>query len=150
MANLALRYDLVNLGRELLAQLTQPAFFNFTGAYGAAAVGTPAYEKAVKATGTFYSTLLRDIDELVATDSAFLLGPWIAMARGLGGGAMDCVADRFPSLSSGDCADFLEWNARVQVTTWNPTTKVCSLLQVNISVYIQCMFSGVKLFFSLN
>ena len=81
---------------------------------------------AVKATGEFYAMLLRDIDELVATDSAFLLGPWIAMARGLGGGATDCVADdpdRFPSIS-GDCGDFLEWNARVQLTTWNPTGKV--------------------------
>ena len=111
------RYDLVNLGRELLAQLTTPAVQNFTTAYTAKTMD-PAL---VKATGVFYAELLRDIDALVATDSAFLLGPWIAMARGLSGGATDCVADGYAALSSGDCGDFLEWNARVQVTTWNPT-----------------------------
>jgi len=113
------RYDLVNLGRELLAQLTTPAMLNFTGAYKAAKMDAPT----VAATGSFYAELLRDIDALVATDSAFLLGPWIEMARALGGGAKDCAADRFPTLSGGDCADFLEWNAKVQITTWNPTAK---------------------------
>eukprot|EP00750_Incisomonas_marina_P029224 INCI7077.3.p1 GENE.INCI7077.3~~INCI7077.3.p1 ORF type:complete len:931 (+),score=162.20 INCI7077.3:195-2987(+) len=106
------RYDLVNLGRELLAQLTVPMVLNFTDATGAGTIDA----STVNATGTLYIELLRDIDELVATDTAFMLGPWIAMARSLAAPGDDDCGDK-------DCPAFYEWNARVQLTTWNPTTK---------------------------
>lgn len=50
-----------------------------------------------------------DLDRLVGTDSAFLLGPWIQAARAWGDNATDCGA-KFAS-----CGDFYEWNARTQV-----------------------------------
>lgn len=70
----------------------------------------------VNTTGMLYIELLRDIDQLVATDTAFMLGPWIAMARSLAAPGDDDCGDK-------DCPAFYEWNARVQLTTWNPTTK---------------------------
>ena len=88
------------------------------------------------------------MDALLATDTAFMLGPWLAAARNLaatatvdidGGNvethtkpdatkngaqttagvvaASDCAIFERPAA----CADFYEWNARVQVTTWQPT-----------------------------
>jgi hypothetical protein len=108
-----LRYDLVNLGRELLAQLATPVSLNFSDA-----VHAPAPDAAnVTATGTLYAQLLADVDALVATDAAFLLGPWLQAARGWGGNNTDCAAGTVPM----DCSDFYEWNARAQLTTWNPT-----------------------------
>lgn len=104
------RYDLVNLGREILAQLTVPMVQNFTDATNAKIIDS----SKVQETGDLYIALLQDIDALVQTDSAFLLGPWIAMARSLASnGEEDC--------GEKDCAAFYEWNARVQITTWNPT-----------------------------
>jgi hypothetical protein len=55
----------------------------------------------------------------VGTDTAFMLGPWIAMARKFAGNATDCVGTGYPTITS--CEKFYEWNARVQLTTWNPT-----------------------------
>ena len=52
----------------------------------------------------------------------FLLGPWLSMARRLAAdtaGAFDCQN----SYGIHTCPDFLEWNARVQLTTWKPTPK---------------------------
>lgn len=54
-----------------------------------------------------------------------MLGPWIRDAREWGrNNTGDCVADGYDVIST--CADFYEWNARVQVTTWNPTPKGAS------------------------
>jgi len=105
------RYDLVNLGREILAQISTPASMNFSAAFRA----DPVVAEDVNKTGQYYISLLHDVDTLVATDSAFLLGPWISMARNWGVGSNDC-GDPWKS-----CQDFYEWNARVQLTTWNPT-----------------------------
>lgn len=102
------RYDLVNLGREVLAQLSTPLSANFSDAFSA----THMDPARLAATGQAYITLLGDIDTLLATDSAFLLGPWLAAARAWGAGSSDCGMP---------CGDFYEWNARTQITTWNPT-----------------------------
>ena len=58
---------------------------------------------------------------------AFLLGSWIEMARNLAAAAngTDCTgaaASNVPSEVQG-CAHFYEYNARCQLTTWNPTPK---------------------------
>eukprot|EP01050_Picozoa_sp_SAG11_P009784 SAG11_NODE_945_length_6430_cov_8.027800_1_plen_178_part_00 len=71
-------------------------------------------------TGTLYQELLLDLDQLLATDGAFLLGPWLDRARRLGGDATDCTGTIVGDLH---CADFMEWNARSQLTTWKPTPK---------------------------
>ena len=50
---------------------------------------------------------------------AFMLGPWLASARKLGGSATDCVDTQIEG-DIGHCSDFMEWNARAQLTTWYP------------------------------
>ena len=73
----------------------------------------------IKETGSLYTALLRDLDQLLATDPAFLLGSWLAEARKLGGNATDCT-DTVLGDKLSKCADFMEWNARAQLTTWHP------------------------------
>ena len=110
------RYDLINLGREVLAQLAAPISRNFSSAIKAAP--WPDVAK-VNETGTLYMDLLNDMDDLVAGDQAFLLGSWIAMARSMETeGANDCDVKEYNITS---CGDFYEWNARSQLTTWHPT-----------------------------
>ena len=60
----------------------------------------------------------------IGTDTAFTLGPWLAMARSVGdANASDCTgAPTIPPEVVG-CAHFYEWNARSQLTTWNPVQK---------------------------
>ena len=119
-----LRYDLVNTGREVLAQLAAPVSLNFSDATRAAA---PLDAARLGATGEFYLDLLADVDELVAADAAFLLGPWLAASRSLAaGGAEDCVMHGAGALP---CADFYEWNARAQLTTWKPCLEpACAIM----------------------
>jgi alpha-N-acetylglucosaminidase len=111
------RYDLVNLGRELLAQLSTPVSMNFSDAIKAAA-GKMDVE-TISRTGQLYIDLLEDVDQLVATEYAFLLGPYIAAARSWGASSVDCAINTTPI----DCPDFYEYNARTQLTTWIPTPK---------------------------
>jgi len=112
-----LRYDLVNLGRELLAQLATPASQNFSDALGAATLDA----RVLNETGSRYIELLDDVNSLVGTDTAFLLGPWIQWARSWGADASDCGPTLVGSMT---CPDFYEWNARVQLSTWNPTVRL--------------------------
>jgi len=114
------RYDLVNAGRDVLARLSTPLSQNFTDAVFPSGGHAPSAD-AVSRTGNLYVELLRDLDTLVATDQAFLLGSWITMARRFGENATDCEAKGMSVITS--CEDFYEWNARVQVTSWNPTMK---------------------------
>jgi alpha-N-acetylglucosaminidase len=109
------RYDLVDVSRELLAQLSTPVSQNFSDAIHAAA---PLDAARISATGTAYISLLNDIDALVGTEYGFLLGPWIQSARAWGANASDCNGTIVGDLA---CPDFYEWNARCQLTTWNPT-----------------------------
>jgi len=76
---------------------------------------------AVGTIGDIYVELLLDVDTLVGTDQAFLLGSWIDMARRVGiENATDCGGNNYGIKT---CGDFYEWNARTQITTWNPTPK---------------------------
>lgn len=121
-----LSYDLVNTGREVLAQYTTPLSLNFTDAiFGAA----PLDAGAVAAAGASYAATLVDLDELVGADQAFLLGSWLQMARALAAAAngSDCTGagTNVPAEVVG-CAHFYEYNARSQLTTWNPTPKAAT------------------------
>merc|ERR1711865_1100391 len=105
-----------------MGQLAGPAGFNFSAAIHRSAGSMDAGE--TQRTGSFYAQLLNDLDALVATDSAFQLGPWLAMAKGFATeiGVEDCVPSdpaAWPTITS--CLKFYEWNARSQLTTWKPT-----------------------------
>eukprot|EP01052_Picozoa_sp_SAG31_P001184 SAG31_NODE_39_length_31377_cov_5.971482_15_plen_665_part_00 len=127
-------YDLVDIGREVLAQLTIPVAVNFSQARW----GEQLDAVRVNHTGALYEQLLLDLDQLLATDSAFMLGPWLARARALGGDATDCTGTIVGDLA---CADFMEWNARSQLTTWKPTPQSGPL--GHPSDYARKMWSGL-------
>ena len=105
-------YDLVNTAREVLAQLSTPMLLNFSSSFNSSAA-------RIDETATLFTELLRDLERLLATDPAFMLGPWLASARRLAGNATDCIDTQIAG-DIGDCADFMEWNARAQLTTWYP------------------------------
>jgi Alpha-N-acetylglucosaminidase (NAGLU) C-terminal domain/Alpha-N-acetylglucosaminidase (NAGLU) tim-barrel domain len=112
----AFTYDLINVGREVMAQLSVPFATNFSNSLKE----TPLNATRLLETGNDYSQLLVDLDRLLGSHEAFLLGPWLESARVWGmAGDNDCNATGFPDIQ--ECTDFYEWNARVQITTWNPT-----------------------------
>ena len=106
-------YDLVDAAREVMSQLTIPASLAFHNALK----GSRLQPQHLRETAAAYQGVLTDLDKLLATDAAFLLGPWLEMARRLGTGANDCNSTAVGDL---DCRDFMEWNARAQLTTWHP------------------------------
>lgn len=131
-------YDLVNTAREVLAQLATPLAVNFS-----AAISGPAGIDALLAneTGLAYATLLDDLDTLLATDTASLLGPWLADARQWGGNASDCGESFRGNIS---CPDFYEWNARAQLTTWYPpTSRAYNASSPNINNYASKQWQGL-------
>jgi alpha-N-acetylglucosaminidase len=111
-------YDLVNVGREVMAQLTTPMALNFSDARNGAQMN-PTH---LLQTGTQYMQLLLDLDKLLETNNAFSLQWWLDAARKLarddasGKIQQDCFS---PILQdpTGNCEDFYEWNARCQVTS---------------------------------
>jgi alpha-N-acetylglucosaminidase len=117
-------YDLVNTAREVLAQLSTPVLLNFSAALTDLHPSkSPSSPARINATAGLFIALLTDLDRLLATDTAFMLGPWLASARKLGGNATDCVGTRVAKLDAGTgrCDDFMDWNARAQLTSWYPT-----------------------------
>ena len=77
------RYDLVNTAREVLAQLSSPMLLNFSASFSRT---PPASAARINATGAVFIELLGDLESLLATDKASMLGPWLASARNLGTG----------------------------------------------------------------
>ncbi|RWW34768.1 hypothetical protein BHE74_00010476 [Ensete ventricosum] len=97
------RYDLVDLTRQVLSKLGNQVYLDVMTAY---------QEKDAKALN-FHSQkfldLIKDIDELLASDNNFLLGTWLESAKSL------AVNDRERRQ--------YQWNARTQVTMWYDNTK---------------------------
>lgn len=123
-----LSYDLVDVGREVLAQLATPLSMNLSDALYATPHADPT---AVGVSGSAYLAVLADLDTLLATDQAFLLGSWLQMARGVGErNGTDCTGPMAPTVPPEvvGCAHFFEWNARCQLTSWNPVPKGAHVL----------------------
>ena len=112
-------YDLIDAGREALAQLSIPLSVNFSWTLQPHTLDA----KRVNATGSVYVKLLKDLDSLLATHPSFLLGTWLQSARALGGNATDCTDTQIGDKIR-DCRDFMEWNARAQVRCCNPCLKL--------------------------
>lgn len=107
-------FDIVDVGREFLSVAPCVAAYD-----ALVSASTPA---AVAAANATMSTLMDDVDALLKTSAGFLLGQWVADARQL-------------AITSGapDDADFLEWNARSQVTSWTPVTGDCGAAPSSLS-----------------
>lgn len=111
-----MRYDLIDLGRDVLARLTTPISQNFSVSLGNGTTTNPDAAECAQS-GKLYVDLLMDLDELVGADQAFLLGSWERMAKQFAlNGSDDCTPPDHPEVAS--CADFYVWNARIQLTTW--------------------------------
>jgi len=138
-------YDLVNTGREVLSQLALPVSARFNATLGGAGAGkaTTPVAAAVNAAAGEYVSLLLDLDELVGTDTAFTVGGWIEQAKALAAGqpGTDCVAKGFPEITT--CSHFYEWNAKVQITTWDPTPKDAAHPGVDTVDYAAKHWSGL-------
>ena len=65
---------------------------------------------AVIAANASMASVMEDLDTLLGSSSGFLLGRWLDDARALADGPEALASD----------GDFLEWNARAQVTSWSP------------------------------
>ena len=65
---------------------------------------------------------------------------WLESARQWGKSCDDC-----PSvvLNDTDCEHFFEWNARTQITTWNPTSKQSGSIPDGPSDYVSKHWSGL-------
>ena len=92
-----LRYDVVNVGREYLAKVSNGRFVALANATTAAAVASA---------GAALAELSKDMDDLLCTDFGFQSSWWIESAIKLGGTAAEKRS--------------LEWAARAQPTTWLP------------------------------
>lgn len=57
-----------------------------------------------------FDQVLRDLDQLLATDSRFMLGPWLEQAKSLGKTEME--------------KKLYEFNARNQITLWGPNGEI--------------------------
>ena len=93
-------FDLVDVGREYLSVVPCMKWYN-----ALAAASTPA---AVHAANASMAEFMSDLDRLLGASAGFLLGQWIGDARRIA--------------ATHEAADFLEWNARAQVTSWFPAS----------------------------
>jgi alpha-N-acetylglucosaminidase len=98
------RFDLIDLSREALADLFEQKLLVFKTAFN---TGNKA---AVGSAGEDLLGLIDDYDRLLSTDTNFMLGTWIDWARQWG--ATDAEKD------------WLEFNARNQITLWCPTGQI--------------------------
>ena len=110
----AMVFDLVDVGREYLP--IAPCM----DAYDALkAANTTAKIAAANAS---MAAMMSEIDRLLGASEGSLLGEWIGAARKM---AANVSTNKAPSghgrAVASTAADFLEWNARAQVTSWSPS-----------------------------
>ncbi len=98
------RYDIVNVGRQVLGN-----YFNDLWILYKNALNAKKY-KEMLGLRTAMIDLMSDIDELLRTQSSFLLGKWISDARSLG--------------IDGNESAYYEMNARNLLTTWGDKNQV--------------------------
>ena len=92
------RFDLVNITRQALSDLTGPLHNRMVNAYH------DKDAEEFEAASNAYLQLLRDLDALLATREEFLLGAWLEDAKRWGNNAEE--------------KRIYEWNARTVITLW--------------------------------
>ena len=94
----ALHFDVVNVARQLLGNYFSDLQKEYVAAYK-----ENNHDKMREIESTM-KALLEDMDRILSTESAFLVGKWIADARSIG--------------STDEDKDYFERNARNLITTW--------------------------------
>jgi alpha-N-acetylglucosaminidase len=100
----AYRFDLVSVTRQVLANYSAELQAQATDAWGT------KDRKTFQAASNSMLSLIRDLDELLATRPEYLLGNWLEDARRWGGSRAE--------------KDRLEWNARRVLTMWGDQTQI--------------------------
>ncbi|XP_033038834.1 alpha-N-acetylglucosaminidase isoform X2 [Trachypithecus francoisi] len=100
-ASSAFRYDLLDLTRQAVQELVSLYYEEARSAYL-----SKELTSLLRAGGILAYELLPALDELLASDSRFLLGSWLEQARAV-------------AVSEAE-ADFYEQNSRYQLTLWGP------------------------------
>ncbi|KAH9914712.1 glycoside hydrolase family 89 protein [Fomitopsis serialis] len=100
-------YDIVDVTRQLLANRFIDAYNALVSTYNASG----ATSTSVTAAGEPLLTIISDVDAVLWTNDNFLLSNWIASARSWAG-------------SNSTYADYLEYNARNQITLWGPDGEI--------------------------
>ena len=95
-------YDLVDILRQAIAEKGRLTYKAIQQAY------TGRDTAALRSHGENFLTLILLQDSLLASRTEFMVGNWTAQARALG--------------EDEAMKDWLEWNARVQITTWGNRT----------------------------
>ncbi|KAI0536348.1 glycoside hydrolase family 89 protein [Xylaria digitata] len=112
-SNPAYQYDLVDWTRQVIGNAFIPLYEKLIATY--TAVDQRSRERKLKYQGKRLTQLLTTLDTVLATNENFRLSAWIRVAR-----ATANTSD--PNHSA--IADFLEYQARNQVTLWGPTGQI--------------------------
>lgn len=117
----AYRYDVVNLTRQVLAQLGLPLVKRVEDAFNR------KDRAALREAEAQVTSLIRDLDALTATRSEFLLGRWIEDAERWG--------------TNADERRLYQWNARNLITLWG--TKCTEGQNDDLNLYAYKEWSGM-------
>ncbi|KAF2967071.1 hypothetical protein GQX73_g6497 [Xylaria multiplex] len=112
-SNPAYQYDLVDWTRQVIGNAFIPLYEQLIATYTAA--DQRSRERKLKYQGKKLTQLLSTLDAVLATNENFRLSTWIRAAR-------TTANTSDPNRSA--IADFLEYQARNQVTLWGPTGQI--------------------------
>ncbi|KAI0400241.1 glycoside hydrolase family 89 protein [Xylaria palmicola] len=112
-SNPAYQYDLVDWTRQVLGNAFIPLYEQLISTYMVS--DEQSRKRAVESQGKKLTRLLSTLDAVLETNKAFRLSTWIQTAR-----ATANMSD--PDHAA--IADFLEYQARNQVTLWGPTGQI--------------------------
>ncbi|KAI0150826.1 glycoside hydrolase family 89 protein [Xylariaceae sp. FL1272] len=112
-SNPAYEYDLVDWTRQVLGNAFIPLYEDLVAMY--ASSGGQFSTCALKARGKKLIALLSTLDRVLSTNAHFRLSTWINAAR-------STVNSSDPNSST--IADFLEYNARNQISLWGPDGEI--------------------------
>ena len=104
-----LQYDIVDIGRQCLVNLFADLHAMYSATYDRYTQHNINTSVQLGAIRTAMLQLCDDLDTLLASNTNFLLGHWIADARA-----------SVPSTSPRETVDNAEFNARNQITMWGP------------------------------
>ncbi|KAK7227558.1 hypothetical protein V2G26_015561 [Clonostachys chloroleuca] len=115
--NAAYQHDLVDWTRQVLANAFIPMYQRLIEAYNGTGSDSnqtsPANKCNLQKQGRQITSLLTSLDAVLATNKNFRLSTWIEAARATG-----------HTDAEEDVADFLEYEARTQVTLWGPKGEI--------------------------
>lgn len=112
-SNPAYQYDLVDWTRQVMGNAFIPLYQQLIATY--MTTGQPSRNSTLKSQGEKLTQLLSTLDAVLATNENFQLSTWIQAARAT-------VNPSDPNRAT--TADFLEYQARNQVTLWGPTGQI--------------------------